>query len=111
MPTQPLIFLAPPGLQITVPCGTDFSQLELEMVDGMAVVDDAPLKTICKASGIALDTARRHLGVLLLHWYRAHLAAGGAADPVAHRLVEFALANEVPSYNPGVTFIPQAGHA
>lgn len=82
-----------------IPPDVTFADLRLSRdADGSVSLDWAPINRICEASGIdpALfrDGPEDNLSALIAHWYRAHLRAGGARDPVQDDLIAEASAED-----------------
>lgn len=74
-------------IAITIPSDVPFTDLKLgRNADGSVSFDWAPIERICEASGLDVallrETDEDSLAGLLTAWYRHHLAAGGAPDPV-----------------------------
>jgi len=72
---------------IVIPDDVPFSALKLARdADGAVSFDWAPIERICAASGLDVGLLRDQpedaLAEVLTVWYRQHLAAGGAPDPV-----------------------------
>jgi hypothetical protein len=79
-------------LKVSIPEGTDFSDLKLERrSNGGLAFDWTPIERLCEASGIPLsafkETQEDNVGGLIAAWYFEHLAHGGARDPVADDLI------------------------
>lgn len=77
---------------ITIPDDVSFSDLRYAREpDGSVSFDWAPIERICSASGIDIrlmrDGPEDNLAALISHWYRAHLAAGGARDAAMDDLI------------------------
>lgn len=78
---------------IRIPEGVRFADLNLsrDHVTGYVRFDWAPLRLICEASGIDLailtDQSEDNVSELLVQWYAAHRAFGGAPDPVLEQLL------------------------
>jgi hypothetical protein len=85
---------------IGIPAGLAFADLKLarDPQTGDVSFDQAVIEQICEANGLAPDHFMvRHedaLAELLTAWYRAHLAAGGAPDPVQEDLIAEAQAED-----------------
>lgn len=78
--------------KIAIPDGLDFSQLQLaRSPDGGVSFDWAPIEAICRESGIDMaifqDGPEDNVAGLIVTWYRAHIAAGGAPDATANDLL------------------------
>lgn len=91
MTTQTLMMVIPPDLQ--------FSELRLARdASGDVSFDWAPIERICRASNVPIETFRDspedNVAALLTFWYRAHLEAGGAPDPVQEDLIAEAAAED-----------------
>lgn len=77
---------------IVIPADLPFSALKLARTpDGSVSFDWAPIERICAASGVDIallrDQPEDNLAGVLTAWYRQHLAAGGAPDPVYADLI------------------------
>jgi hypothetical protein len=78
---------------LVIPEGLDFGALELsrDRRTGDLSFNWEPVEQICVASGLDLDAlieeSEENLSELIQAWYEAHLAAGGAADPVQETLL------------------------
>lgn len=77
---------------IVIPADLPFSSLKLARTpDGAVSFDWAPIERICEASGVDIsllrDQPEDNLASVLTAWYRQHLAAGGAPDPVYADLI------------------------
>lgn len=81
-------------LRVTIPEGVEFADLCLsrDMGNGQVRFKMAPIEAICEASALDLDEIVQGpqplVGLLIAAWYEAHLAQGGAPDPVQEDLVE-----------------------
>ena len=78
--------------RITIPDDVQFSDLKLQRdADGMVSFDWAPIERICAASGVPFELLRDgpedNVSGLIVHWYQAHLANGGARDAVQDDLL------------------------
>jgi hypothetical protein len=78
-------------VRIIVPSEIEFSDLKLGRdTDGSVSFDWTAVEIICNASGIDVslfqDGAEDNIALLITHWYGAHVARGGARDPVADDL-------------------------
>lgn len=78
--------------RITIPDDVDFADLRLTRdPDGSVSFDWRPIERICEASGIDVsafrDAPEDNVGGLIAQWYAAHLARGGARDPVQDDLI------------------------
>ena len=98
--------------KITIPEGVDFSDLRLSREpDGSVSFDMAVVEKICRASGIPIallrDGSEDSVSGLLVAWYQAHIAQGGAHDPVADDLIAEAMVEE----SAGQSFSLQPGRA
>jgi hypothetical protein len=83
----------------SIPAGLNFADLHLARdADGAVSMDWTPIRAICRASGLPEDFFERQpedaLAGMLTHWYRLHLAAGGAPDPVQEDLIAEARAED-----------------
>ena len=77
---------------IAIPDGVRFSDLRLARdPDGDVSVDFSVIEKICQASDFPFEPLRDgpedNLASLIVNWYQAHLAQGGARDPVADDLI------------------------
>ncbi len=81
-------------LSVTIPDGVEFADLCLsrDVEDGLLRFEMAPIEAICEASDLDPDAIlqgpRPLVGLLIAAWYEAHLAQGGASDPVQEDLLE-----------------------
>ena len=81
-------------LRVVIPGGVEFADLCLsrDVEDGLLRFKMAPIAAICEASDLDLDAIlqgpRPLVGLLIATWYEAHLARGGAPDPVQEDLLE-----------------------
>lgn len=81
-------------LRVTIPDGVEFADLCLsrDAGEGLLRFKMAPIEAICEASDLDLDAIvqgpRPLVGLLIAAWYEAHLAQGGAPDPVQEDLLE-----------------------
>lgn len=78
--------------RVAIPEGLDFADLRLARdPDGAVSFDWAVIERICAASGMPVELLREgpedNVAGLLIGWYSAHRAAGGAPDPVAENLL------------------------
>jgi hypothetical protein len=86
--------MEPLQLRVTIPDGIDFADLHLSRnaEDGQVRFEMAPIEAICEASALDLDElmqgSRPLVGLLIAAWYEAHIARGGAPDPVQEDLIE-----------------------
>lgn len=93
---------------LVIPDGLEFRTLELsrDRRTGDLSFNWEPVEQICAASGLDLDAlieeSEENLSELIQVWYEAHLAAGGAADPVQEILLREAEAEaaRTPSKRP-----------
>jgi hypothetical protein len=75
-------------LRVTIPDGVEFADLHLsrDADDGQVRFKMAPIEAICEASALDFDALvqgpRPLVGLLIAAWYEAHIAQGGAPDPV-----------------------------
>ncbi|WP_156901721.1 hypothetical protein [Azohydromonas australica] len=73
---------------MTIPDGVEFADLRLsqDAGDGQVRFKIASIEAICEASdldlGEILQGPQPLVGLLIAAWYAAHLARGGAPDPV-----------------------------
>jgi hypothetical protein len=82
----------PTPMTIAIPEGLRFSDLKLARdPDGHVSFDWAPIERICRVNNLDValfqDGPEDNLASLLTAWYRAHLAADGARDPVYEDLI------------------------
>jgi hypothetical protein len=82
----------PTPMTLVIPDGLRFSELRLARdPDGHVSLDWAPIERICRTNGLELrlfqDGPEDSLASLLTGWYRGHIAAGGARDPVYEDLI------------------------
>lgn len=79
--------------RIIIPDTLDFSDLRLsrDPASGDVNFDWGPIEAICHASGLDVamlrDTDEGNVAGLIVEWYGAHRAAGGAPDPAAEDLI------------------------
>lgn len=75
---------------LRIPEGLSFAALRLgREADGSVSFDTTVVAQICHASGLDPDAFAAHednLASLIVTWYAAHLAGGGAPDPVAEQI-------------------------
>ena len=80
-------------INIRIPEDLKFSDLKLarDPHTGDISFDWTPIERICEASGIDIavfdDDSEDDLSELIIEWYQAHLASGGAPDPVQDELI------------------------
>ncbi len=85
---------------ICIPDDREFSDLKLarDSTSGDISFDWTPIERICEASGIDTSVFRdRHednVSGLIVQWYTAHLANGGARDRVQDELIAEMLAED-----------------
>jgi hypothetical protein len=90
----------PKHVAIGIPEGLKFADLKLarDPATGDVSFDVAVIERICEASGLPADyfmvRPEEALSGLLTSWYRAHIASGGAPDPVQEDLIAEALAED-----------------
>lgn len=86
------------SIALTVPADLSFADLRLSRSHEGISFDLSALRRLCEASGISIDqfteTHEDNVAGLIVSWYAAHLANGGASDPVADDLVREALASD-----------------
>lgn len=75
-----------------IPDGVQFSDLRLARdPDGMVSFDWSVIDRICAASGLSpsllRDGPEDNAASLIVAWYNAHRAGGGAPDPIAEDLI------------------------
>ena len=78
--------------QAVIPADLEFSALKLARAsDGSVSFDTSVIERICAASGIdpalILQGPETNIAGLIVSWYAAHRAGGGATDPVAEDLI------------------------
>ncbi len=80
-------------MKLAIPDGVGFSDLKLtrDAATGDVSFDWAPIEAICEASGVDVRNFKEcdedNVGGLIVAWYVAHRAAGGAVDQVAEQLI------------------------
>lgn len=80
-------------ITLVIPDDVRFEDLQLarDPQNGDITFDWTPVERICAASGLDLarleDPACDDLSELIVAWYEAHLAAGGAPDEVQEALL------------------------
>jgi hypothetical protein len=80
-------------IAIGIPAGLSFPDLKLsrDPATGDVSFDTSVIEQICEANGLPADyfmsRSEDALAELLTSWYRSHLAAGGAPDPVQEDLI------------------------
>jgi len=80
-------------MKITIPENVGFADLKLTRDPTTGAVEFAwqPIQAICTASGIDpaifTDSHEDTVAGLIVQWYGAHRAQGGASDPVAEILI------------------------
>ncbi len=80
-------------INIRIPEDLKFSDLQLarDPHTGDISFDWTPIERICEASGIDMavfdDETEDSVSELIIEWYQAHLASGGAPDPVQEELI------------------------
>lgn len=85
---------------IGIPTGLDFADLKLarDPQTGDVSFDTAVIARLCEANGLPANyfmvRSEDALSELLTAWYRAHLAGGGAPDPVQEDLIAEARAED-----------------
>lgn len=78
--------------RIAIPDDVEFSDLRLQRdADGSVSFDLSVIERICAASGLPVEALTEspedNVSELIIGWYKAHRADGGAADPVADDLI------------------------
>lgn len=78
--------------RIAIPADLEFSALQLgRNADGDVSFDVGVIERICEASGVDprlfIEAPEGNVAALIVHWYAAHRANGGAPDPVAEDLI------------------------
>ena len=86
-------------VRYTIPADVDFADLKLARDgDGAVSFDWAPIERICDASGVDVELLRNssedNVSTLIVQWYQAHLANGGARDAVQDDLIAETIAEE-----------------
>lgn len=80
------------ALQITIPDDVAFADLQLARDAACLTFAWEPLERICAASGIdpavLTDGPKDNAAGLIVRWYVAHRAIGGAPDPVVEDLLD-----------------------
>lgn len=82
----------PQAARITIPDGVSFSDLALsrDTVTGDVSFNWEPIEAICASSGLDVsvfkDQHEDNVSGLIVAWYAAHLASGGAIDKVAEQI-------------------------
>jgi hypothetical protein len=76
-------------IEIRVDNSFEDLQLSRDPVTGMVAFDLEPVERLCDANDIDVDSflTDDNIGALLSVWYKAHLASGGAPDPVQEQLL------------------------
>lgn len=98
---------------ICIPDDLEFSDLKLarDPITGDVSFDWAPIERICAASSIDASAFRDqhedNVSGLIVQWYAAHLASGGARDRVQDDLIAEMLAEDAL----GGGYSHQPGHA
>ena len=81
------------GLRLELPDGLDFADLKLkrESDDGSVSMDTSVIERLCAYNNLDPDLFLRshedNVSGLIVAWYAAHRAQGGAPDPVAEDLI------------------------
>lgn len=100
----------PSILQVSIPAGVDFADLQLARdADGDVSFDWSAIESLCVASNIPVELLRDgpedRVAGLIVAWYQAHRQHGGAVDPVAEDLLAETLAEtsagQAVSHKPG----------
>lgn len=78
--------------KVAIPDDIEFADLQLARdADGSVSFDWTAIERICRASGLPVEMFREapedNVAGLIAHWYMAHRAQGGSADPVAEDLI------------------------
>ncbi len=79
--------------RLAIPDGVEFEALKLtrDPKTGEVEFDWAPIEAICAASGVDVAVFKSrpedNVSALIVAWYRAHRAGGGAADAVQEQLL------------------------
>lgn len=96
--------------RLAIPDDIDFAALHLARdADGAVSFDWAVIERICRANNVPIELLREgpedNVAGLLIGWYSAQRAAGGAHDPVAEDLLAEVQAEDAAgqafSYEPG----------
>ena len=80
-------------MRLAIPEGLAFEALKLtrDPTTGEVEFDWAPIEAICAASGVDVEVFKRgpedNVSALIVAWYRAHLAGGGAPDAVQEQIL------------------------
>ncbi len=85
--------------RVAIPDDIEFSSLRLARdADGAVSFDWGVIERICRANNLPVELLREgpedNVAGLLIDWYSAHRAAGGAPDPVIEDLVAEAAAED-----------------
>lgn len=79
--------------RLAIPDDLAFEALKLtrDPRTGEVAFDWAPIEAICEASGVDVEVFKHgpedNVSALIVAWYRAHLAGGGAPDAVQEQLL------------------------
>ena len=80
-------------MRLAIPEGLAFEALKLtrDQTTGEVEFDWAPIEAICAASGVDVEVFKHgpedNVSALIVAWYRAHLAGGGAPDAVQEQIL------------------------
>lgn len=96
-------------MRLAIPEGLAFEALKLtrDPTTGEVEFDWAPIEAICAASGVDVAVFKNgpedNVSALIVAWYRAHRAGGGAVDAVQEELLAEVEAEDVSvlQANPG----------
>jgi hypothetical protein len=96
-------------MKMAIPDDLTFSDLKLsrDPKTGEVEFDWGPIERICAASGVDVELFKSgpedNVSGLIVGWYRVHLEAGGAPDPVQEQLLREVAAEDaaVLVANPG----------
>lgn len=80
------------ALKICIPESLSFADLDLgRNRDGMVSFNYRAIETLCAASGLDVNlfikSGEDNVAGLIINWYHAHIANGGAPDAVAEDLI------------------------
>lgn len=95
--------------RLAIPEGVEFEALKLtrDPKTGEVAFDWGPIEAICEASGVDVEVFKNgpedNVSALIVAWYRAHRAGGGAVDAVQEQLLAEVFAEDVSvlQANPG----------
>lgn len=87
--------------RLAIPDDLAFEALKLtrDPRTGEVEFDWAPIEAICAASGVDVEVFKHgpedNVSALIVAWYRAHLAGGGAPDAVQEEILAEVAAEDV----------------